>query len=98
MKHLLSLWKVLAQDMGERCAVDTTLDVKYVESRVGSEGLQFLTVALPELGKAFESWLDQGQVVRTEVPGFARTKARVAPIFMGKLFDLVFQPDGCRAD
>ncbi len=88
MENLLSLWKVLAQDMGQRCAVDTILDYNYVEERAECEGMPFLTVTLPKFGKAVEKWLDQGFVDPADVPGF-RFRQKL-PIFMGRFLRLVF--------
>jgi len=88
--HLLSLWKVLAQDMGQRCAVDTTLDFNEVGRRFEREGRPFLTIVLPNLGKSFESWIDQGFVDRADCIGFRFSQE--LPIFMGGFFKLVFEP------
>lgn len=90
MENLLSLWKVLAQDMGQRCAVDTTLDFQEVERRTKREGLTFLTITLPEFGKAIEKWLESGSVDPADVPGF-RVRHEL-PIFMGKFICQVFDP------
>lgn len=91
MDNLLSLWKVLAHDMGQRCAVDTLLDCETVMERTECEGMPFLTVSLPDLGKATEKWLDQGYVDPDDAPGF-RFRRRT-PIFMGKFYNLVFCPE-----
>ncbi len=88
MIDLLSLWKVLIQDMGQRCAVDTKLDQELVERRVKHEGLKFLTITLPAFGKAVEKWLDQGAVDQADCPGFRFSRG--LPIFMGGFFRLVF--------
>jgi len=88
VENLLSLWKVLAQDMGGRCAVDTILDYNYVEDRTEREGQSFLTIALPKFGKSFEKWLDQGFVDPGDVPGF-KVRQKL-PIFMGRFLRLVF--------
>jgi hypothetical protein len=89
--NLLSLGKVLAHDMGQRCAVDTLLDCETVMERTECEGMPFLTVSLPDLGKATEKWLDQGYVDPDDAPGF-RFRRRT-PIFMGKFYNLVFCPE-----
>lgn len=90
MDNLLSLWKVLALDMGQRCAVDTTLDFLEVESRAECEGMPFLTVTLPKLGKATEKWLDQGFVDLADTPGWKARKGQRIPIFLGGFFKQVF--------
>jgi len=92
MKSLLSLWKVLALDMGERCAVDTTRDFETVVGRFEHEGLSFLTITLPAFGKAFERWLDQGQVCLSDMSGFAASRG--LPRFLGGFLRLVFDSNG----
>ncbi len=89
MENLLSLWKVLAQDLGQRCAVDTILDSKDVENRTEREGLSFLTITLPKLGKVIEKWLDQGFVDQGDLQSFSFGGQGV-PIFMGNFLRLVF--------
>lgn len=88
MKSLLSLWKVLAHDMGERCAVDTTRDINTVARRFEHEGLSFFTITLPAYGKAFESWLDHGQVRLEDVTGFSHSQG--LPNFLRGFLRLVF--------
>ncbi len=88
MDNLLSLWKVLAHDMGQRCAVDTSLDFNEVGRRFEREGRSFLTITLPTLGKAIEKWLDQGVVDQADLAGFRRSQK--LPIFMGGFLKLVF--------
>ena len=87
----MSLWKVLAYDMGQRCSVDTTLDFQEVERRTECEGDSFLTITLPELRKATEKWLDQGYVDAADAPGF-RFRQKL-PIFMGGFFRQLFCPE-----
>jgi len=88
VENLLSLWKVLAHDMGQRCAVDTTLDFEEVKRRTECEGTTFLTIVLPDFGKAIEKWLDQGQIVPADISGFRMRHG--LPIFMGQFIKLVF--------
>lgn len=90
MDYLLSLWKVLALDMGERCAVDTTSDFIQVERRFEHEGREFLTISLPALGKAIEKWLDTGAVLQADCPGFRFSHG--LPKFLGGFLQLVFEP------
>jgi hypothetical protein len=61
MKSLMSLWTVLANDLAKTCCTSATSDINTVRRRVEDEGLSFLTITLPDLGKAIEKWLDQGQ-------------------------------------
>jgi hypothetical protein len=53
LKSLLSLWENLACNLRYSSWVKPQ-DIKEVRSRVANEGLPFLTVALPELGKAMD--------------------------------------------
>ena len=92
MKSLLSLWKVLAHDMGERCAVDTTRDFKTVSSRVEHEGMVFLTITLPDLGKSFERWIDQGYVSSDATSSFRSARKQKIPLFLHGFFEQVFNP------
>ena len=92
MKSQLSLWKVLAHDMGERCSVDTTRDVETVTRRVEHEGDHFLTITLPSFGKAFERWLENGWIDPAMTPSF-KSRGGV-PLFLGGLLGLVFSPEG----
>lgn len=88
MKSLTSLWMVLAQDMGERCSVDTTRDYETVTSRTEKEGRSFLTITLPTFGKAFERWLEEGRVDLHLVPGFRRRGC--LPAFLSGFTELIF--------
>jgi hypothetical protein len=91
--NLLSLWKVLAQDMGQRCAVDTTLDFIEVERRVEHEGMSYLTITLPKLRKALERGIDQGFWDPDDHYGMSCRYDRKLPIFLGGFLRLVFNPD-----
>jgi hypothetical protein len=69
-------------------------DIAVLESRVEHEGFEFLSVALPKLGKAIDRALETGRLI---VPsGFARkAKSGVRyhiPAFMSALFATVFRP------
>jgi hypothetical protein len=92
VKSLTDLWKVLAQDLGERCAVDTTHDHKTVVSRAEHEGMEFLTITLPTLQKAFERWLELGYVDPSLCTSFRYRES--LPVFLQGFFGLVFNSDG----
>jgi len=94
MKSLTSLWSCTAQEMAVRCCTSATLDVKTVESRIKHEGLPFLAVSLAIFGKATQKWLDQGFVVPSDVPGFARGRGRLIglPVFLSGFLGRVFNP------
>jgi hypothetical protein len=67
-------------------------DMDYVQSRVSREGIRFLTVALPSLGKALDKSLSSGTPF-TLPTGFARKKGQI-PKFLGDLFRRIFATDG----
>jgi len=94
MKSLTSLWSCTANELAVRCCTSATLDIKYVESRFENEGLWFLAVTLANFGKAAESWLDQGFVVPSDVPGFKKKPGRRngLPQFLGGFLGRVFDP------
>jgi len=70
LKSLMMLWRKLAEESASRCCTCATMDVKTVHRRCKHEGLSFLTITLPDYGKAIETWLDCGQVVRSSVTSF----------------------------
>ncbi len=88
MKSLTSLWKVLAHDMGERCSVDTNRDYETVTVRTREEGTSFLTITLPAFGKAFEKWLEEGQISLNDLTGFRSRQG--LPVFLSGFLRLIF--------
>lgn len=90
LKSLTSLWSRMADDLAVQCCTSTTLDKKTVERRVEHEGWSFLTITLPELGKATQKWLDQGKVGHTS--DFAKSRGGSCPRFLGGFFSRVFDP------
>nr|QDH91181.1 MAG: RNA-dependent RNA polymerase [Leviviridae sp.] len=91
MKSLMSLWSRLAEESANQCCTSATRDIKTVASRFEHEGLSFLTITLPSLGKAFESWLDQGCV--SIHPSFSSGRRGSLPLIMGGFFARVFDKD-----
>jgi len=90
MKSLNEFLRAALTDVSARCQVSTDYTFKECVARSKHEGLSFLTITLPELGKAFERWLDLGQVdLNSELK--RKFKFREAtPNFLGGVFDLVF--------
>jgi hypothetical protein len=88
MKSLMSLWSQLAEESASMCCTSATLDINTVQRRVEHEGLSFLTITLPDLGKATQKWLDQGRAGIH--PSFHCGRGRSLPAFMGGFFDRVF--------
>lgn len=80
-------------------ASDTTLDefvtaqdLSYVAERARREGIEFLTVTLPNLGKALESALRTGHLER--VPGFAVVKGSIRPQLFNRAWKQLFSREG----
>jgi len=61
MKSLMSLWSKIAEESAIQCCTSASHDINTVMARVEDEGLSFLTITLPSLGKATQKWLDQGK-------------------------------------
>jgi hypothetical protein len=78
----------MASECAIRCRTSADLDIKTVEARSYHEGLSFLTITLPELGKAIQKWLDLEQVDRMMVTNFSFHQG--LPRFLGGFLDLVF--------
>jgi hypothetical protein len=67
-------------------------DIAVLRRRVRSEGLSFLTKALPKLGKALDKALSQG--TKFAPFGFVKRPKGAIPKFLGWLFELVFSEQG----
>ena len=87
MKSLMSLWSRVAEESATRCRTSATADIKTVDRRIKHEGLSFLTITLPDLGKATQKWLDRGQV--DIHPSFTFGRGSF-PLFLGGFFSRVF--------
>jgi len=91
------LWRVVAEDFGDRCRVSTTHDFKTVARRSEHEGLSFLTITLPRFGKDFDEALADGGVAHAHFAGFQRLGG--LPRFLGGFLELVFdRSDGVLLD
>nr|QDH91391.1 MAG: RNA-dependent RNA polymerase [Leviviridae sp.] len=92
MKRLMSLWSRLAAEAADQCCTSATRDINTITSRVEHEGLSFLTITLPELGKSTRKWIDQGQVGIH--PSFSNAgRGSLLPKFLGGFFNRVFDRD-----
>jgi len=88
VKSLMTLWSLLAQECADRCCTSAAADIKTVRRRVEHEGLSFLTITLPDYGKAIEKWLDQGQAgIHTP---FRKDRSGGLPLFLGGFLNRVF--------
>lgn len=90
--HRLSLvWETLVTDtqlsryVGEH-------DIVMFRRRVEAEGLDFLTVTLPALGKSLDASFESGQLV--PVVGFKKVKSRPYPLFLRKAWETLFDENG----
>jgi hypothetical protein len=87
LKSLMSLWSEMALDSAISCCTSATSDINTARSRFEHEGLSFFTIVLPELGKATQKWLDQGQAGIN--PSFSCGRGSL-PLFLGGFFNRVF--------
>jgi hypothetical protein len=79
LKSLLPLWKNLACNRRYQPFVSKT-DIKVFERRVGNEGLHFLTVALPDLGRALDTFHCTNL---WKTPESYKTDSDGMPLFLG---------------
>lgn len=77
----------MADDLAITCCTSASRDKKTVTARIEEEGLSFLTITLPTLGKSFQEWLDQGFAGIN--PSF-NTGRRSLPVFLRGFFSRVF--------
>ena len=95
---LLGLYGAILSDLAEQIPdirVENDRDFSRLRSLVGSRGLSFLMVDLPEAGKRFDEALDQGHLNLSCIPGQRAYKRGTAipRLFRGMLFR-VFDDNG----
>jgi hypothetical protein len=83
----MSLWIKMADELAILCCTSATSDINTARRRFEHEGLSFLTIILPELGKSTQKWLDQGQVGTNS--SFSKGRGSL-PLFLGGFFSRVF--------
>jgi len=88
MKSLMSLWSQLALESASLCSTCAIRDINTVADRIEHEGLSFLTITLPDYGKAIQKWLDCGQV--GIYSAFRKERGRGLPAFLGGFLNRVF--------
>jgi hypothetical protein len=88
VKSLTSLWSQMAEESAILCCTSASRDINTVSARVEHEGLSFLTITLPDLGKAIQKWLDQGQAGIHS--SFMTERGGSLPRFLGGFFSRVF--------
>jgi len=90
MKSLMVFAKLLLEDLGARCSVDTIRDFKTVSDRVEHEGeIPFLGITLAGFGKSFEKSLRLGYADRNHFEPCWAWRGGV-PTFMSGFLGLVF--------
>jgi len=77
----------MAEELAILCCTSATSDINTVRRRYEHEGLSFLTIVLPELGKSTQKWIDQGQVGINS--SFSSGRGSL-PLFLGGFFNRVF--------
>jgi len=93
VKSLMTLWSCVANEYATRCCTSASRDINTVSARFEHEGLGFLAITLADFGKAVQLWLDQGFVVPSDAPSFARSRGRLIGLpkflsgFLGRVFD-----------
>jgi len=87
MKSLMSLWSQLAIESASICRTSATADINTASRRIEDEGLSFLTITLPDLGKSIQKWIDQGEVGC--ITSFKTGRGRL-PLFLGGFSSRVF--------
>jgi hypothetical protein len=92
MKSLRDLWRESASELAGWCHTSTTRDFKTLTSRIEDEGTSFLTITLPNYGKAFESALERGYVDTTGFTAF-RSERGGLPTFLSGFLCQVFDEE-----
>lgn len=78
---------------GRERSLDLSRDIDYVSRRLDCEGIQFLTVTLPKLGKALIQGLETGLFLIPEGFKSSGGKSRI-PAFLQVFFKSIFSLDG----
>jgi len=89
----------LLKDAGNLFQIDSeeiSRDVAYLQGRLQSEGISFVTKTLPSFGKHFDKCLQTGTF--TVFPSFKKDRNGSLPLFLRGLTKLVFGRDGTIRD
>lgn len=86
-----ALWSLLANDTKLSQYV-TDADRHLFKTRIGAEGISFVTVTLPALGKALDLSFKTGQFVLPE--GWVTKLNCAYPAFLHKAWEKLFHPEG----
>ena len=94
LKSLLLLWEHLATNHRYRDLVESQ-DIKTFRKRAGNEGLPFLTIALPSLGKALDKFHSTNE---WNAPESFKTDEDGIPLFLGKAVRLAIDGNSIAVD
>ncbi len=97
MKSQFDLHCALIEDQLAQQGISAHRDLATVRSRCRTEGMAFLTISLPKLGKDLERSLELGALPEDGFTGFSRrgrSRGDRRPEFLGDLFARVFDADG----
>jgi len=92
MKSLMLLWQRMAADAAVQCRTSAVLDSKRIKKRFEHEGIELLTLSLPEIGKAFERSLDLGRVT-DGLKSLCGAQSGF-PVFLRNFLQLIFERNG----
>lgn len=91
LHRAVAIWQLLVQDT-ELSAYVSVEDLLYVRRRASAEGMKFMTVTLPSLGKALDSAFESGKLVLPD--GWRPAKDHVYPSFLKRAWGELFTPQG----
>jgi hypothetical protein len=97
LKSQFDLHCELINDQLSQLGISAHRDLATVKSRYEAEGMAFLTISLPKLGKDLERSIEQGAMSDDLFVGFSRRGGRLddkRPVFLGDLFSRIFDTDG----
>jgi len=91
LHRAVAIWRLLANDT-QLCEYVTPQDTEAFKRRACAEGMKFLTVTLPSLGKALDKSFETGQFVLPD--GWRPAKNCAYPMFLHKAWSALFTEDG----
>lgn len=92
LSMVLRVFDDLVGLLPEYTAKTAARDQQCVRDRTQSEGMAFVTMTLPKLGKALERAIEVGSF--EPVPEFQKARGRTTPCFMGPFFQRIFDDTG----
>ncbi len=101
MKSQFDLHSALIEDQLALLGISAHRDLLAFRSRCEKEGVAFMTISLPKLGKDLERSLELGALSDDLFAGFKRRGGRSndkRPQFLGDLFGRIFHTDGTLLD